>query len=103
VVDPGRPAVGFISALEEMSRHLNEPVDLSGFVILTSGGITVGGTSFDLKKIEGTAVFSQVDPVERSFTGRFQQLIISWASGAGEMLYCTTTDAPFWALPGNFL
>jgi hypothetical protein len=101
--DVRRPAIGFISPLEEMSRRLREPVDLGGFVILTSGAITLDGAGFALTKIAGAAVFFDVDPVRRSFTGRLEKLTVSWTSDAGDAITCTALDAPFWAVPGNFL
>jgi len=102
MVDRSRPAIGFISPLEEMSRRLYEPWDLAGFVI-TPSGVTPDATAFDLAKVEGTAIFYEVDPVQRSFTGRLQKLTVSWTSDAGDTITCGATDAPFWAVPGNFL
>jgi hypothetical protein len=67
-----------------LANMLNRPVQLASFLPAPptgSGGLT------------GTLVFTQVDPVGRSFVA---QLI------GGKLGDCTIPATPFWAVKGDF-
>ena len=80
----GGTALSVIIPFPKLAKMLNRPIQFASFLPAPppgSGGLT------------GTLVFTQVDPVGRSFVA---QLI------GGELGDCTIPATPFWAAKGTF-
>jgi hypothetical protein len=102
-LDAGIPGINLLTNLNEISQRLNQPLNVADYLAAAPAQVTFGGKRFTLKSIDGTVIFYEVDTVKRSFAGRLESVRVSWTTDVGETLTCTTTDAPFWAVPGNFL
>jgi hypothetical protein len=88
--------VSFLLPLDQISRKLNSPTDLSGFPAAPVSSIK----ELTLKGLGGTAVFSAVDVTGRAFLGRFAEASLTFSPGDA---VCRIHDGLFWAVPGQFL
>jgi hypothetical protein len=88
--------VSFLVPLEQISRGLNAPTDLSGFPVAPLYSIK----DLTLKSLGGSAVFSAVDIGGRAFLGRFADASLTFSPGDA---VCRIHDGLFWAVPGAFL
>jgi hypothetical protein len=102
-VDTRSPALDFLVPLKELAHLIDQPLDLAQYFVVAPAWMAVDGKSFRMSTIRGTAVFSRVDPVERSFAGRLESMSVVWATDEGATIDCFAADSPFWAVPGNFL
>ena len=90
-----------------LETMLNQPVQIpsgSFWVRPSYGEITVDGVRYR-GELDGTAVFSQLDPSARAFVATLTGGRITWTGINDQTLTftCTIPDTPFWAVKGDFL
>jgi hypothetical protein len=102
-VDPRYPALDFLVHLDEVAQLVYQRLDIASHMPIGPASVLVSGKRFAIAKIEGTVVFHRVDPVGRSFDARLESMSILWTADDSATLTCFAADAPFWAVPGNFL
>ena len=103
----GTALTGVILFSPNLEAILNQPVQIPSalfWVRPSYGGITVDGVRYR-GVLNGTAVFSQLDPAGRAFVATLTGGRITWTGINDQTLTftCTIPDTPFWAVKGNFL
>jgi hypothetical protein len=93
---PGRVVFSLTIPLGALPGLLNRPLQIPGDFGPPEPAVVPG-----LELLEGTLVFSQVDPIARAFVGRLHDVKAAW--GADPMVACSLQDATIWAVPGRFL
>ncbi len=103
--------LSFIIPLASLPAMLNQPVivpfaNVEAPPPSTSGdgGLIAAypGEHFSAS-LNGTAVFTAVDPDGRAFVAQLQQATFVWTGDRGDQFSCTVSNGPFWAAPGGFL
>jgi hypothetical protein len=88
--------VSFLVPLDQISRSLNSPTDLSGFPAAPLYSIA----GLRLEGLSGVAVFSAVDVGGRAFQGRFADASLTFSPGGS---VCRIHDGLLRGVPGSFL
>ncbi len=103
--------LSFVVPLANLPAMLDEPVILPFANVPAppaspsgDGGIIAAypGEHFSAS-LNGTAVFSAVDPDGRAFVAQLEQATFVWTGDRGDQFSCAVSSVPFWAAPGGFL
>jgi hypothetical protein len=92
---PVRTVMGIMVPLADLPGMLNREV----LIPFSNGGAPPG---YALTLV-GTAVFTDVDPKARTFSGRLLKAVVRSGTDGADLDACTIVDQPFWAAPGGFL
>jgi len=89
-----------------LQTMLNRPIQIpsAAFPPVGYGEVTVDGVRYR-GVLNGTAVFSQLDPSMRAFVATLTGGQITWTGINDQTLTftCTIPSTPFWGIQGNFL
>lgn len=84
-----------------LNRSVQIPFDSVPGVPTGGPGTLIEGVSYT-GQLSGTAVFSQVDVVGRSFIATLSNAQIAWSGSDGTQFSCIVPSTPLWAVAGDF-